>query len=282
MKPSTLDTYNRVLQARVLPTFKEQTITEINREAIQTFLAEKAGQYSKSTLRSMRAVVSLTMSWAKDCGWIPSNPCEGIRLPRITGGRKVTRYVLTDEQVARLSAKLPEPYATLVLFLATSGLRIGEAVGIKRSDFSGDTLRVTRRIYDRKEDEVKRAKSKRDLPLEPALVQRMLKLGSSEWVFESRNGTPVNPGNALKRYVRPAARELGISIGGWHDFRHTLDTTMRRDGVMPEVRAGVLGHSSVRLAMEVYDHPDTSDFEQPLSLVAGRLLQSVTKQRASA
>ncbi len=36
--------------------------------------------------------------------------------------------------------------------------------------------------------------------------------------------TPVNPGNVLKRYVRPVVQDLGIKIGGWHDFRHTLAT----------------------------------------------------------
>jgi hypothetical protein len=51
---------------------------------------------------------------------------------------------------------------------------------------------------------------------------------------------------------------------------------------MPEVRAGILGHSGVRLAMEVYDHPDASDFEHPLTVVAERLLQSVTKHQSVA
>jgi hypothetical protein len=34
----------------------------------------------------------------------------------------------------------------------------------------------------------------------------------------------VNAGNVFKRYVLPAAINLGISIGGWHDFRQTLVT----------------------------------------------------------
>jgi integrase len=46
-----------------------------------------------------------------------------------------------------IARKLKEPYATLILFLAVTGLRIGEAVGIKRSDFDGDILRVGRRTY---------------------------------------------------------------------------------------------------------------------------------------
>jgi integrase len=277
LKSSTLDTYNHVLQARVLPTFENQNIININREAIQKFLAEKAVNFSKSTLKSMRVVLSLTLGWARNCGWMQANPCEGIRLPRVTGGRRVIRTVLTWEQILALAAKLPEPYATLVLFLAISGLRIGEAIAVRRSSFADNTLLVSRRIYDRKEGDVKSRNGVRMLPLDPALVSRMLHLGSDEWIFQSKNGTPINPGNVLKRFIRPAARTLGIDIGGWHDLRHTLNTNLRRNGVDPGVRSRILGQSGTSLATDVYDHPDASDFLQPLAVVAERLLPSVTK-----
>jgi hypothetical protein len=52
-------------------------------------------------------------------------------------------------------------------------------------------------------------------------------------VFQSEAGTPINPGNALRHYVRPAAMSLGIVFGGWHDFRDTLSTTLRRSGFTP-------------------------------------------------
>jgi integrase len=277
LKPSTLRTYRRVLRARVSPTFSTWNITDINREAVQRFLAEKAVIYSKSTLKSMRCVLSLTLNWARNCGWIQSNPCEGIRLPRVTGGKTVARTVLTPQQIQSLSGKLQEPYSTLVLFLAASGLRVSEAVGVKRSDFTGNVVHIRRRVWEGEVDDVKTKRAVRDLPMDAGLVLRMLGLNSREWAFESRNGSPVNPGNALRRYIRPAAEELGISLGGWHDTRHTLNTTMRRNGVDPRVRSSILGHSGVALAMDVYDHPDVSDYERPLADIAGQLLQSVTK-----
>src|SRR5580693_7624083 len=48
-----------------------------------------------------------------------------IRLPREAGGRKVHRTVLTSQEVDAIVNALAEPYATLVLFLARTGLRIG-------------------------------------------------------------------------------------------------------------------------------------------------------------
>ena len=130
-------------------------------------------------------------------------------------------------------------------------------------------------------DCVKTEKSVRSLPVDSALVSRMRKFGTTDWVFCSRVGTPVNPGNGLKRYVRPGAAKLSIRLGGWHDFRHTLTTTMRRSGVHPKVISGILGHSKVDLAMNVYDHADVEDFKQPLSLVAGDLLPKCCEKRGS-
>jgi integrase len=282
LKSTTFGHYANALRAYVLPAFAEKPITNINREDVQALLAEKAVKYSKSSLRSMRVVLSLTLGWAENCGLIAANPCEGIRLPRVTGGRKVIRTVLTREQILALSERLKEPYATLVLFLAVSGLRIGEAVAVKRSSFSGTALLVSRRICNGKIDDVKSRRGVRMLPLDPVLVERMFQLGPGDWIFRSRTGTPINPGNALKRYIRPAAKAAGISIGGWHDLRHTLNTTLRRNGVDAGVRSRILGQSGISLATDVYDHPDASDFEQPLAVVAERLLQSCDKNESVA
>ncbi len=227
-------------------------------------------------------MLGLTLGWAKSCSWLENNPCRDIKLPKETGGRKVIRTVLTPAQVIAIAEKLEEPYATLVLFLAASGLRIGEAIAVKESDFDGNVLHVTRRIYDGDEDAVKTRHSIRELPIDPALVSRMRQLEKGKWIFQSREGTPVNPGNALKRYVRPAVTELGITIGGWHDFRHTMTTQMRRNGVHPKVISGILGHSKVDLAMNTYDHADVEDFRQPLAFVGRELLRNVTKNAATA
>jgi hypothetical protein len=51
---------------------------------------------------------------------------------------------------------------------------------------------------------------------------------------------------------------------------------MSRNGVHPKVVSGILGHSKVELAMEVYDHVQLEDFREPLAHFAHRLLRDVT------
>ncbi len=281
MKATTLSHYRNALRAYVVPVFGKRKIATINREDLQIFLAQQSARYSPSALRSMRVVLSLTLGWAVQCGWLERNPCSGMRLPQQAAGKRVTRTVLTPEQVIAISQKLREPYATLVLFLATTGLRVGEATAVKWSDFDDNVLHVTRRIYDGDEDTVKSRRSIRKLPIAPELIERMRRLGTGEWVFRSRRGTPINPGNVLKRYVRPVAAELGITIGGWHDFRHTLTTQMRRAGVHPVVISGILGHAKVDLAMNVYDRVDVDDLRQPLADVSEKLFRDVPKSQVA-
>jgi integrase len=130
---------------------------------------------------------------------------------------------------------------------------------------------VRRRIYEGRADTTKTKKSARDLPSPDALRSRLFSISGREWIFESKNSTPINPGNALKRYVRPALRLLGIKIGGWHDFS-PFGTTLRKHGWSAKVRADILGHSSLQVTDGVYDHSDQSDFREALGAIASELL----------
>jgi hypothetical protein len=59
--------------------------------------------------------------------------------------------------------------------------------------------------------------------MDEVLLDRLRNLGAGrKWMFESRAGTPVNPNNIRRRFLKPAAEELGIPLCGGHDFRHSL------------------------------------------------------------
>lgn len=80
--------------------------------------------------------------------------------------------------------------------------------------------------------------------------------------------------NARKRYLNPSAAALGLQVGSWHDFRHTLTRTLRRTGVHPVVIKDTLHHSKVDLAMNRYDKPSAEDIRAGLTVVSRKLLGS--------
>jgi integrase len=277
---TTLEHYANALRSLVLPHWKDRTVASIQREDITNLLNSQAAKYSRSSLRSMRLVVTMTLAWAernslikRSNGWL-----DGIKLPRKTGGRKVVRTELEPSQTLGIVQQLKEPYSTLVLFLSLCGRRIEEAIGLKPTDLDdNNVLHIRRVIYKGRVEELEKEQV---LPLgqreHAELVRRLRTLGANhEWVFRSREGTPLDPGNARRRYLKPAAKAVGVEIGGWHDFRHTLIMTMRKAGVHPVVVSGTVGHKRVELAPEVYDRASQSEIRDALGLVGKKLLPSV-------
>lgn len=131
--------------------------------------------------------------------------------------------------------------------------------------------------------------STRDLPLPVSLLDRMKTLRgepsaeesgqppsdtskTSDWVFGSRNGTPLNAGNVRKRFLYPAAKAVGIELTGWHDLRHSATTNMIRDGVSINTVSKLMGHSNPNITLAVYDHPNFQDFRAPLKEMSAQLL----------
>jgi hypothetical protein len=73
-----------------------------------------------------------------------------------------------------------------------------------------------------------------------------------------------------------------VRVGGWHDFRHTLNRGMRRAGVHPVVISGILGHKSVTLAAEVYDRATAADIGQARNLVGQAVAAPIATFRCTA
>lgn len=175
LKKTTYEHYVNAVTAYVVPVFGDREITCIERYELESFFSTQAAKCSRSTIRSMRISLGVLLSYAVRNGWLKEDPSKGVKLPRAENcaGRRVQRKVLTPSQTTSIAEKLSEPYATLLLFLAVTGLRIGEALAIKWSDFEGDVLDVQRRMYDGKIDTTKSRDSERRIPIPSALLERM-------------------------------------------------------------------------------------------------------------
>lgn len=275
IRESTALYYQKMLDAHVLPHFGETIVSNIEKFDVEQFLAGKAAKgYRENTLRGMRVSLGVVLSWAVENHWIPSNPCAAVALPKT--GTKVVRTVLTPENILAISAGLEEPYSTFVLFMAITGLRISEATGVRWSDIEGNVLHLQQRVYEGKAGPLKSRKSRRDLTLEPELIERMRSLSQGEYVFRARNGAPLNPKNVAHRHLRPVLKKLGLKMGGWHDFRHTFTTLALREHPLKAVSMA-LGHANTKITTEVYQHINADEIAAPFQGMSRKLLPSVTK-----
>lgn len=278
LKDTTAAHYQNNLRLYLVPAFGDREIASITRFDVETFLAGKAKMYYRNTLRGMRAALHDVLTWAVAHEWVAKNVCQGVKLPM--AGKRPARPNLTAEQVGSLAADVPEPISTLIIFLAITGVRIGEAVGIKWSDFEGDVLHIQRRIYQRKVGEPKTRSANRYIPIPAALLTRLQTLGTGDWVFRTTAGSPLDPKNAMNRYVRPAATKLGIVLGGWHSFRHAFSTQLLKKYPV-KVVSEILGHSDIETTLSIYQHPGVEDRRAPLDEMALQMLPDVTKVTAT-
>jgi len=151
----------------------------------------------------------------------------------------------------------------------------------KWSDFDGDVLHIQRRIYERREGTPKTVSSDRHIPIPAVLLERLHTLGEGEWIFRTAVGTPLDPKNAMNRTLRPAAVKLGIRLGGWHSFRHSVSTQLLRK-YPAKVVSEILGHGDIETTLSIYQHPNTADRRAPLNEMAIQLLPDVTKSASAA
>lgn len=152
----------------------------------------------------------------------------------------------------------------LVALLAGTGMRIGEALGLRHEDM--DSAQCIVRVRARRNSNKARAKTgDRDVPVQPGLVRLF-----ADYLFEEYGtldcdyvfvnlwsppiGRPMTYQAVLDLVTRLRGR-VGFHFTP-HQFRHTYATDLLRRKVPSEVVQNLLGHSSVATTIDTYSHLD--------------------------
>ena len=140
------------------------------------------------------------------------------------------------------------------------------------------SLAVRENCYRGKFGSVKAKSRRRNLPLSRTVVDALLEIrpasrfnGPEDLVFASRNGTPLNENNLLKRVLKPAGQRLGIPWLSWHVFRHTHATLGEQIGMALSDRQAQMGHGDVRMTLH-YTHSDLNRRRQAIEAISDRLI----------
>ena len=156
-------------------------------------------------------------------------------------------------------------------------MRKGEVIGLRWADvnWKAKTLVISgqiQRVAGKLERRVPKTKhSLRTIPVPDALIaalrdhQRAQEeeraLMGEKWkehdlVFPSEVGTPIEPRN-LSRHFKTVLKKVGLpQTTRFHDLRHSCATMMLAQGIPLQDVSAVLGHSSISITADIYDHPD--------------------------
>lgn len=241
---------------------------------IQTAYAKLSAQgLSARSVLQIHATLHRALEQAVKWGMLARNPSSAVERPR---PKRAEMSTLTLDELLRLfgAARGGRMYGMFVL-LGTTGMRVGEALGLKWDDVDlvGRRL-VIRRAQQRHTGrglvmvEPKTARSRRTVHLTELAVEaleehreytKLLRAAARDrWresglVFTSTVGDGMEAGvvnDNLNRLIAKAELPR-IRV---HDLRHTVATILLQGGAHPKLVQELLGHSTITLTLDTYSH----------------------------
>jgi integrase len=263
-KPRTRENYRHYLK-KILPVLGHVQLGKLTTLQVREFYGE-LGALSPSVRQHLHDFFSSAMKDAVKLELARENPLTLVDRPR--GGALSEPEVWTSEEARRFlgAAEGHRLYPAFYLLLAL-GLRIGELLALRWTDWEGERLYIRRTMSTSGRPEFgtpKTERSKRMLYL-PAGVRGVLEQRrrdqraerdlakrwlETELIFASTVGTPTQYSNFRRAFneLIERARVPRIRI---HDNRHTWVTLLRDAGVDAEVVAERAGHD-VSMTMGLY------------------------------
>jgi integrase len=170
----------------------------------------------------------------------------------------------------------PQRYRLLIELIASTGLRISEAIGLQRKhlqlDGSRPHVKVRRAVVKRRVEQPKKKYGRREVPLPHSLVLALrthvatLPDNPNALVFANALGTPIDPRTVRRDFLGAAMEEIGAPGLSFHSLRHTFASLQLARGVNVVALSRVLGHHSAAFTPATYVHLLPGDEAPPLDL----------------
>ncbi len=227
-----------------------------------------------STVIKHYATLSAFLKWCVKQGLITSNPMNKVEKPVDNEAEEKVEIFSVDElrKILACCEKEPLMWQAMIFLLADTGMRRGEACGLRWADidFTSGRIHIVNNaqytegkgVYDTKT----KNKKKRDVFANTQVIEILAKwkelqkevvegqnLPAPKHVFTHLDGKRINP-QAPTAYLRRFGEKYGIEDCHPHKFRHTMATLMIRNGADVKTVSEKLGHESIEITLKLYVH----------------------------
>lgn len=275
VKPSYARTLQSTWDVHVHPKWGNRPLSTLVFSEIQEWVSELSTNRSATTVVRAYGILAGILDTAVKDRRLATNIARGVSLPR---KRKKPHAYLSHKQVDLLAGLAK--YATLVLFIAYTGLRWGEAIGLrlKYVDFARRRVRIEENAVEVKHVIVvgtPKDHEKRTVRFPRFLEQplRDLAVGKSEEDLLFGNGTDHlrRPASGTGWFVGAVKRahklDPDFPTVTPHDLRHTAASLAVSANANVKAVQRMLGHASAAMTLDTY-----SDlFDDDLDAVADAL-----------
>ena len=251
-----------VLNRHLLPAFGDRPIGEITKAEVLAFRAEVAQCAGRSgnetlspkTINNLMGILNMIMTEAAD-RFEFQNPVRNIKRLRL---RRKDIQPFSLEQVRLILDTVRSDYKQYYTLRFFTGMRTGELHGLKwsRVDWEARQILVRETIDKGVTDFTKTDGSQREIAMSSivygALRAQYKVTGDGEYVFVTRDGTPLDTTNVTQRVWYPLLRYLNLAPRRPYHCRHTAATLWLAAGENPEWIARQMGHTTTEMLFRVY------------------------------
>lgn len=271
----TLEIHRYYLQRHLLPLMGSRLIREITVADVAELLDRlRARGCAEKTVAGALGTLNNVMRFAVRSSWIAESPVEKLERYERPRPERHPQRALGREEIARLLDCCLPAYRALVATALYTGMRLSELLGLVWDDVDFDRGLIhvraqlsmahigspARRVAPKTRAAV------RQIPLTPQLAtllrERRLaaaRSGAGDWVFSTRNGTPLSQRNIQRSALHLAADAAGLRVDGarlrFHDLRHTFASHLIIDLGLDVVQVRrLMGHASPSTTLSIYAH----------------------------
>lgn len=270
--------------------FGERKIKTVEPEEFEDFLEEQIPEHDLSA-KAFSNLKSVTRGFLKRAKkrklieWSPDSLFQDID----TSDADFKKIIREDDEEVFVDDELPVVLEYLennldlknigILLMFITGVRVGELVTLKHSDFEGNTVKIRRtetRVLVEKGKYEYRVK---DFPKSKAgvrtviiprdftwLVQRIAQINpNEEYVFVTAGKRMTT--NCIRRRMKRMCTKLGIKPKSPHKARRTYASILCDNDIDKRLITDVMGHTDIQCT-ENYYHKNRKDINKKLNIIS--------------
>jgi integrase len=272
-RETTILRYRNTIYKHLIPGLGAMPLQKLTPAQVQKFYADKlASGTGQRSVVFCHQRLHQALDKALRLALVARNVCDAVAPPKYEHTPKET---WSRAELARfLEVAAGSRYGPIWLLLALTGMRRGEALGLRWQDidFENRTMNISQTYVSLNSkmsaSSPKTRAGRRVITLEPVLIdalrdhrarqnERRLRLGEvwhdHDLVFASEVGTPIMARNLYRQYGE-LVKKAGVPHISIHGIRHTVATLAIGSGQDVRTLADLLGHSRTSITTDIYAH----------------------------
>lgn len=281
LKESTYMCYAALVQKHIVPYFKKNPQQLLSKNGLQIFYNDKiASGLSTQSVKMILMLLERILIFSEEQELLPTVKRTKVHPKTIP----FEKDLLSPEELSLLSRHLVEAdtaFAAGVLLCMYTGIRIGELCGIKGADIDlkRGILTIRRTVSRIANPDIssggsqtivfistpKSLSSIRTIPLPDQIIPFLQKWSVSDQLyFLTGNTKPTEPRN-VQRQFKNILKGCNLPQVTFHSLRHSFATLCIENGIDSKALSEILGHSSVKITLDIYVHSNMAQKKEYLN-----------------